>query len=252
MKVKIIGGFGGPAPGKRCTSILIDGKLLLDLGAASVGLSATEKKSLKHIFLSHVHFDHIKELPHICQDLQELGVDKVEVYCNKFTEQSLRRDIFNNILYPDITAEAGGPLSFKSIKAQHEINVGEYRVLPVSVNHPCDAYGFIVKKGDEMIFFTLDTGSCESIWTTLKAQPEKLKAIFFDLSFPNKLLEVAKASGHHTAETFAIELSLMPQNVPLYATHVKPNFLETVTAELKQIGHPHLEVISSDNLVFDF
>lgn len=251
MKVKIIGGFGGPAPGKRCTSILIDGKLLLDLGAASVGLSSEEKKNLKYIFLSHVHYDHIKELPHLCQDLQELGINKIELHCNEFTKNSLKKDIFNNILFDDITSDNNGPLHFRVIKALEEVTVGEYKIVPMSVNHPCSAYGFMVKKGGEMIVFTMDTGTCEKMWGAVKDQKEKLKAIFFDLSFPNNLGEVAKASGHHTSQTIKAELAFMPKGVPLYATHVKPNFLEVVKKELEGLGDSRFHIITSDNLVFD-
>ena len=251
MKVKIVGGFGGPAPGKRCTSILVNDELLLDLGAASVGMSESEKKKLKHIFLSHVHLDHIKELPHLCDDLKRLGRKSVDLHCNQFTESSLRTHVFNNILYEDITDTGTGDLTFHNIASEKEAQVGEYRVVPISVNHPCDAYGFIIKKGNDMVVFTMDTGSCFKIWDVVKKQKENLKGIFFDLSFPNKLHQVALASGHHTSETIAQEIKLMPANAPLYSIHVKPYYLEEVRGEILKLNNPRIHLVDKDNLVFN-
>ncbi len=251
MKVKIIGGFGGPAPGRRCTSLLVNDELLLDLGAASVGMSDVEKKSLKHIFLSHVHLDHIKELPHLCNDLLALGRKSVEIYCNEFTERSLRAHVFNNILYTDITDTGTGVLKFKETKSEEVVVAGDYTIIPVSVNHPCKAFGFIVKKDKECIIFTMDTGTCPRLWEVAKLQKEELKGIFFDLSFPNKLHQVALASGHHTSETIAEELKMMPEGVPLFSTHVKPYYLDEVRGELESLKNSRIKLIDQDNLVFD-
>lgn len=251
MKVKIIGGFGGPAPGRRCTSLLINDELLLDLGAASVGMSEAEKKSLKYIFLSHVHLDHIKELPHLVGDLMKLGRKSVEVHCNEFTEKALRNHVFNNILYSDITDTGSNLLKFVETKSEVEVTIGPYKIIPVSVNHPCKAFGFIVKKGGESIIFTMDTGTCPRLWEVAKAQPEKLKAVFFDLSFPNKLHQVALASGHHTSETIGEELKMMPKDVPLFSTHVKPYYLEEIRGELAALGNSRITLIDQDDLVFN-
>lgn len=251
MKVKIVGGFGGPAPGRRCTSLLINDELLLDLGAASVGMTEAEKKSLKYIFLSHVHLDHIKELPHLCEDLVALGRKQVEVHCNEFTQKSLRAHVFNNVLYSDITDTGSALVKFQTIESEVEAKVGDYTIIPVSVNHPCKAFGFIVKKKSEYIVFTMDTGSCPRLWEVAKAQKEKLKGVFFDLSFPNKLHQVALASGHHTCETIREELEMMPKDVPLYSTHVKPYYLEEIRGELTMLRNDRITLVDSDDLVFN-
>ena len=60
----------GPNRCNTC-SFLLNGTLLLDAGTVASKLSLSEQGQIRHIILSHLHFDHIKELPTLADNLSE-------------------------------------------------------------------------------------------------------------------------------------------------------------------------------------
>jgi ribonuclease BN (tRNA processing enzyme) len=252
MEITIVGGFGGVSPNRRCTSVLINNKLLIDAGAGACGLSDEQKKNLKAILISHTHLDHIRELPHLCRDLNFLKKDSIDVFCNKFTEESLREHVFNGVLYDNYIDGENAFIHFKSISQNESFQFDELTIIPIKVNHPCDAYGYVVKEKDNMVFFTIDTGPSRVIWEKLAEVPGELKAIFIDVSFPNSLQDIADVSGHHTPQTLLTEMRYMPESVQVFATHVKPFYLASVKQELENMSIKNLHVVDQDQLVLKF
>ena len=77
MNIHILGCHGsegllettsGLLPCNTC-GFLLNGTLLLDAGTAASALSLNEQKQIRHILLTHIHFDHIKGLPTLADNL---------------------------------------------------------------------------------------------------------------------------------------------------------------------------------------
>ena len=55
MKVKVLGCYGGIAPGQGMTSFLINDTVALDAGGLSYALSVDKQALVKDVFISHAH-----------------------------------------------------------------------------------------------------------------------------------------------------------------------------------------------------
>ncbi|RLE24517.1 MAG: 3',5'-cyclic-nucleotide phosphodiesterase, partial [Acidobacteria bacterium] len=63
MKIKAVGTSGGKTIRNLLTTFLVDNTLALDCGSVCTGLTLSQQLEIKDVFVSHVHMDHIGELP---------------------------------------------------------------------------------------------------------------------------------------------------------------------------------------------
>jgi ribonuclease BN (tRNA processing enzyme) len=254
MLIRIVGGHGGVAPGHRATSYLVDGKLLIDAGSAALGLLIDEQLMIENILISHPHLDHISDLAYLCDNCFGLKDLPFEVYSSKHVKDAIKAHLMNDIIWPDFSKlpNLKNPtIRFNEITAEKKIVIGGYQILPVPVNHPEDAHGFIISKGKVAVLFTQDTGPTERIWE-LGHKTEHLKAIFSEVSFPNRLQKIATDSQHHTAHTLKEEIKKMPKDIPLFIGHLKPNFQTQLYQEIDEIGCDRITLLGSDDTSYVF
>lgn len=250
MLVRIIGGHGGMAPGFRNTSYLLDGKLLLDAGSVSSGLLIEEQAQIENILISHPHLDHISDLAFLADNCFGMKKCPFNVYANQTVRDAIKKHLLNDMIWPDFTkipSESSPTLKFFDLKSETTHNIGEYTVFPVSVNHPCDAFGFIIGHEGVEVLFTQDTGPTERIWQVAKER-KNLKAIFTEVSFPNALSKVALDSYHHTPETLVLEMKKMPKEIPIFIGHLKPNYQTKLFSEIEMINQEgRITIMGSDD-----
>lgn len=254
MRIQVLGGHGGQAPGFSTTSFLINGELLIDAGAVASTLSIQEQSKIDNILISHSHLDHIKDLAFLCDNC--FGMRKVpfQVFTHNTVKKILKEHLFNETIWPDFTilpTEKNPTMQINAIEPEVSFKLKDYTITPVKVQHPNDAMGFIIEQGDTTVLFTVDTAATERIWE-LAREIKNLKAIFTDVSFPNSLQGVAIASDHHTPASMKLELTKMPPNIPVVLTHLKPNFREVILKELSELNEKRLRVIEKDGEIFDF
>jgi len=108
------------------------------------------------------------------------------------------------------------------------------------MTHTVYCVGYVVKKGGKGFMFTSDTGPTKAFWE--QAQKERgIDFIIADVSFPNRMDELARISGHMTLNMLIQHLERYDlQNKPVFITHIKPIFLEEIIHELAQLGRPNL------------
>jgi len=254
MQVKIIGGHGGVTRNYQATSYLIDDSLLIDAGSVAAGLDIHDQLKIDHILLSHSHLDHTKDLAFICDNCFGLKDKPFEVYSHKTVNKAVKDHLFNDTIWPDFSVlptPQKPTMRFNDIEKEKELILGDYKVLPVHVKHPGDAFGFIIEKDDIAILFTQDTASTERIWEVGKTY-KNLRAIFTEVSFPNHLQAVADLSDHHSPNTMKAELSKMPADIPVYLGHLKPNYQEQLIQEITDLGEPRLHIMYADDVRFTF
>ncbi len=258
MQVKIIGGHGGVTRNYHATSYLIDESLLIDAGSVAAGLDIQAQLKIDHVLLSHAHLDHTKDLAFICDNCFGLKDKPFEIHCFKSVHHAVKTHLFNDIIWPDFTVlptEKNPTIRFNEIEPEKPIKVGDYTVMPVHVNHPVlkpgEGMGFIVEKGDVAILFTMDTKATDRIWEIGKKY-KNLKAIFTEVSFPNKLQNVADISDHHSPATMKEEIKKMPKDVPVYLGHLKPNYQEELIQEITDLQEPRLHIMYADDVRYNF
>lgn len=254
MKIQVLGGHGGLAQGCSTTSFLIDGKLLIDAGAVASKLSVLEQSRIDHILISHCHLDHIKDLAFICDNCFGVRSKPFEVYSHETVNIIIKKHLLNDVIWPDFTklpTEKNPTMRMNDLIPEKKINIGDYEVTPVRVQHPFDAMGYIVEKGDSAVLFTLDTGPTERMWEMAR-EIKNLKAIFTEISFPNRFQNVADVSDHHTTQTLKAEMAKMPQDIPLILTHLKPNFRHEILKEVQSLDEKRIHVLEKDGEVFNY
>ncbi len=254
MMVRIIGGHGGISPGFRATSYLIDGKLLIDAGSVAEGINIEEQVRIDNILISHAHLDHIKDLAFLSDNCFGLRDNPFEVYAHETVRHAIMTHLMNDTIWPDFTclpSPKKPTIRFHAIRPEIDLQLGDYTVTPVRVNHPTDALGFIVEKKGISIVFTQDTGPTDRIWE-LASKKENLKAIFCEVSFPNALAQVAIDSQHHTPDSLEAEIPKMPENVPIFLGHLKPNFQVQLYKEIDALKNDRLNLLGSNDTTYSF
>jgi cAMP phosphodiesterase class-II len=108
MKIRILGCHGSEQlhedvrlpPSKACGFLLND-TVMVDGGTISSQLTFSQQTKIRHVLLSHLHFDHIQGLPSLADNLAEDTAAHVEIASIPEVINGLKHHIFNEAVYPD-------------------------------------------------------------------------------------------------------------------------------------------------------
>ncbi len=244
MKIRILGGDGGVAPGCHTPSFLLDKKILIDAGSAAANLSLEDQKEIDYIFISHSHLDHVKDICFLVDNMFTFRKKPIELISSPEVLESLKQHIFNDKIWPDFSALSNGRspiLSYRPVTDSVELEGYQIQLVPVS--HTVPAVGFLIKdQAGVSIIVTGDTGPTEEIWTVANRE-KKLKAIFTEIAFPNHLQSVADAACHYTPRSFSKEVLKLAKYPPFYIYHLKPEFRKELGREIKALKIPKLKLL---------
>lgn len=237
----------------RTCGFLVNETCMVDAGSVSAGLLEAEQGKISQVLLSHAHFDHIKGLPLLADNLVGRNPQgPVKVRSLPEVLEALRRHIFNDVVFPDFTrlpTPATAPLAYHPFDEEKTFTFDRLEVTAVRVNHIVPAIGFIIRDGDTALLYSGDTSETKRIWEVAAKEP-RLKAAFIETSFPNDFHELAKVSGHLTPEMLAREfVQIGRPDMPLYIYHLKPSYRSVITSELKRLNLPNLSVLEEGQVV---
>jgi len=239
MNISILGCGGSRGKDSRPTAFLIDGRLLLDAGTATEVLSLKECAEIDHILITHAHIDHIGDLPFLSDLAFDLRKEPVFLYGIKEAIEDVSSHIFNWRIWPDfskIPNAKESKLSYRILKPLESINVSSYRVFPIPVNHTVPTVGYLIENEDTAFAFTGDTYTTDAFWERIRGQ-ERLRAVIVEASFPNRLEETARISGHLTPSLMVKEVKKLNRtDVEIYVSHIKPLYREEVVVELTNLS----------------
>jgi len=241
MKIHVLGAGGGDRAGHRLPAFLVDDHLLVDAGGAAAALTLAAQDRVRYALVSHAHLDHSVGLAFLADNralsettgpLIVLGLDAVLA--------DLRRHCFNDALWPDFSrlpTPESPALRFQALAPEVESRAGECRVTCIPVHHTVPASGFLLRAREATLAYTGDTGPTLAFWEALRGVPT-LKAVFAECSFPNRLEELALATGHLTPGLLRKELDRLPTSVPVHVFHLKPAFYEETVDEIARLDGP--------------
>jgi len=226
------------------TTYLINDTLAIDAGAIAIGLSSEEQLRIRSIIITHAHLDHIFSLPLYLTDMFEEIREPVRIYATRSDFDALRRHIFNTrvwITMDTMKNDGVSLISYQPIKSGQSFFTEGLKVTPVQVTHTVQTHGLIVEDDRSALLFTSDTGPTERIWQVAR-DCDKLRAIFIDLSFPNRMTELARVSQHHSPATLLDEMSKMNPDTPIYAVHVKAAYRDQIIEEIASLNNRRIIV----------
>lgn len=247
MKVRVLGCSGAEMPGHNPTSFLVNDTIALDAGSITSMLSEREQWKIEKIFVTHAHLDHIKGIPFLADNIiMKKENHKVEVLSIRSVIQTIKENLLNTSVWPDFTViphPNNGILRLTPLKEAVPVICGGLTVTAFKVNHSVPAIGYFIEDNlGNTLFFTGDTGPTDSTWDKLRGK--HINALIIEVSFPNKMKEMALLTGHLTSELLSIELkkiSTPPEKI--YITHPKPQLTGQIKRELANLRLKNLSLL---------
>jgi cAMP phosphodiesterase len=229
------------------SSYLVNDTLAIDAGCIGFFGSPQEQARIKHVLITHTHLDHIASLPIFVENAFEAGGEPVTIHGTEAVLDCLRRDLFNDRLWPDFVSLSGGDVTFLKLQTLvpgQPVFLEGLRITPVPVNHVVPTVGFLVEDDAAAVVLAADTGPTQALWERANQAPD-LKAVFLEVTFPDAMAGLAELAKHLTPATFAVEVGKLKQRKEqpaVIAVHLKPRFREQIVSELKALGLANLQI----------
>jgi cAMP phosphodiesterase len=252
MRIRVLGCSGGSAPDRHPSCYLLERGVAIDAGALSTRMTVEEQEHIRHVFLTHAHWDHLRDLPfHVINrgaQLPPLVIHGLDV-----TIRAVREHLMNDVVWFrafDLPS-AETPMIVGAPIASHEtVECAGYRITAFAVPHTVPAVSYVVDDGTSAVVLNADTDG-GGIFQNLPKTQGRLRAVFLEASYPTHMHAFAKLTGHLTPETLAQECADLPEDVEVIVTHVKPAHEAEVAADVAALGRPRMR-ICRDGDVFDF
>ncbi|MCS6884357.1 MAG: 3',5'-cyclic-nucleotide phosphodiesterase [Acidobacteriota bacterium] len=239
MKVKLLaGGSNGDPKEHYLTSFIINDSLAVDAGSLPLVLSRSQQLLIRDVIITHSHLDHLAGLPLMLDNIFADMEISVSAYSTKETIAALHDHIFNNVIWPDFSSfcnRLGARLIFEERQALTPFRLGELEILLVPVNHTVPTCGVIVDDGQSAVAISSDTTDTEEIWR-IAGQNPRLKALFMECSYPNRLERLAYLYGHLCPSLLLKQVQKVGKDVPCYAYHIKAAYLREIMTELEGLA----------------
>jgi ribonuclease BN (tRNA processing enzyme) len=247
MHFRVLGGSGGEMPGRHLSSYLLDDALLIDAGSTTAVLGLRAQQKIKNILITHAHLDHVMSLATLSDNLFGIA-ETIHVWGLPEVVAGLRTSFFNDTLWPDFTritadSQSAPILSLHEIAEETAVTIGGFEVTAVRVNHAVTSTAFFIENRKAGLLHVGDTGPTEKVWALARTK-KNLRAVVLEASFPNRLQEVADLSQHLTPLTLAGEAAKLGRpSVPIFVTHLKPQYREEIIGELKKLKGLRLKIL---------
>jgi ribonuclease BN (tRNA processing enzyme) len=215
----------------------------LDAGSIATGLSFAEQSRIKAVFISHQHYDHMRDLMLLGLNASLLGTS-VDVYGLASTIKAIDEGFFDSFvkhtLYTDPRQRPSADqpaIRLHVLQPLTPIMVDGYSVKATPVLHAVEATGYEVTAPDgHRIFYSGDTGpGVSAAWPHVR--PE---VMLLECTLDNASDERAQRSVHLQPKTwvkalqeFEMTQGYMPRAV---AVHLSPFEEENVRNELPPLA----------------
>lgn len=253
MIIKVLGCSGAELPGHNPPAFLLDNKILFDAGSLTSVLDEKAQHKIKDIFITHAHLDHIKGIPFLADNIivKKRG-HKFNVLSIPPVIQAIKKNLLNSSIWPDFTIiphPDNAVMNLIKLGIGKRVNIDDYAITSYKVNHLVPAVGYLVEnRSKKRFFYTGDTGPTDLTWE--KIGNKKLNALIIEVSFPNKMGELAILTGHLTPQFLGKEIQKF-KNIPenIYITHPKPQYLKTIKSELQKLGIRNLRLLRDGEII---
>lgn len=241
MRIQVWGCSGGFGAQERTTCFQVNDDTLIDAGTGLYAIPLDVQMQLKHVYLTHAHFDHIVALPGLADVVARaiLGGQRepLHVYGLPETLQAVRDHLFNGVVWPKLTGLVP-ILVFHEVQVGDVLPVGDGQIEVVAATHNIPACGYLLQRQGKGWLFTGDTWRNPALWRMLNTRQGSLQlsTIVADAAFHNDAHDFAELCGHLTIADLADDIQVLEQQyVNLFVTHRKPADLEQLPQEMLKL-----------------
>ena len=225
MRIRVLGCSGGIGAGARTSALLVDNDVLIDAGTGIGDLELSDLDSIRHVFLTHAHLDHIAGLPMLVDHVFDEDFEvPLTVYAREETLRAVQDHLFNGVIWPDFTrlpSPENPMLRWHVTGPGDTIRIGHRNFYAVDVMHTVPSLGFTVQNSGGVFAVSGDTKTNETLWPVLNAC-EDLRVLVIEVSFPDELGGLAADAGHYTPRTLTDDLKRLRHEPEIWLTGMKP------------------------------
>jgi cAMP phosphodiesterase len=253
MKIEVIGCSGAEMPGHNAPAFLLDNEILFDAGSLTGVLNEKAQLRIKNIFITHAHLDHIRSIPFLADNIV-VGKNnsKVNIFSISPVIRTIKKHLFNSAVWPDFTIipnPQNAILNLVELRAGQSITINGHTVIPYKVSHTVPAVGYLIEdeKG-RRIFYTGDTGPSPNTWK--KLTNKEIHCLIIDVSFPNRMKELALRTAHLTPDLLKRELAnIQPPPGCIFITHPKPQYVKTIKREIDGLKLGNIRILKDGDTI---
>ena len=254
MRIRQLGSTIGSTDVRQyLTTYLINDSVAIDAGCLGLLSPVASQRSVKHLFLSHSHLDHLATLPTFLDNVFQSGDDCPTIYASRDVWDCLHRDMFNDRLWPDLARLGKEGIQFyheAELSSEVPVSAGGLTITPVTVDHTVSTLGFLIEDEYSAVIIASDTGPTDRLWEVVENSPsrQKLRMVFLECSFPNDFEWLAEKSKHLCPKLFSIEIAKLSPTPPFQtvAVHLKAMLEESIRTELEALQIPNLQIGGQD------
>jgi ribonuclease BN (tRNA processing enzyme) len=237
MRIRILGCSGGIGAGSRTSAMLIDGDVLIDAGTGIGDLELSDLATIRHVFLTHAHLDHIAGLPMLVDCVFDENFETpITVYAREETLRAIQTHLFNDIIWPDfarLPSPENPMLRYEVCSPGDTVTIEHRAFYAIDVMHSVPSLGFTVQNSGGVFAVSGDTKTNQTLWPVLN-RCDDLKVLVIEVSFPDEMEKLAADAGHYCPKTLTEDLKRLKQEPEIWLTGMKPGqeslILEQVTA----------------------
>ncbi len=247
MVVKILGSYGGRYRDFGTTCLQISEDIIIDAGNIMRSLGEDCLK-INHVLLTHAHLDHIVDIPFLIDYTYKYREQPLEIIGHRETLDAVKDYVMNWNIWPEFSSirlinSGDFAVVYRELRERDSMELNGFEIEVFPSNHTVPTLSYIIKKDGKGFLFTGDTYKNPLIWEKLNGDRE-IKALITEVSFPSYMHNLAEVSKHHTPKTLKGELeNLNRTDVDLYVMHLKPNSLEEIKEEMKDLL-PYVKILS--------
>ena len=149
MRIRVLGCSGGIGAGARTSAMLIDNDVLIDAGTGIGDLELQDLDSIRHVFLTHAHLDHIAGLPMLVDRVfDENFAVPLTVYAREETLRAVQDHLFNDVIWPDfakLPSPTNPMLRYRVCRPGDTVTIDHRDFHAVDVMHSVPSLGFTVQ-----------------------------------------------------------------------------------------------------------
>jgi cAMP phosphodiesterase len=205
--------------------MLIDDDVLIDAGTGIGDLVLSDLRSIRHVFLTHAHLDHIAGLPMLADAVfDEQNQRPLTVYAREETLRAIQDHLFNDVIWPDfarLPSPENPMLRYRVCSPGDTFTIDRRNFYAVDVMHSVPSLGFTVQNSGGVFAVSGDTKSNETLWPVLNACDE-LKVLVIEVSFPDEMENLAAEAGHYCPRTLTRDLERLRHDPEIWLTGMKP------------------------------
>ena len=204
--------------------------LLFDLGAGvlhRLSCSLEDITKIEHIFISHLHVDHISDIVALIQSLWLSGYDKM---LNVYGPSQIQKMA---VLLAEIFPYLKGKIKMKyhQLEPGFLAKVKEWTVLAFPVDHgDIEAYGFHIEAEGKRVVYSGDTRPCKEMIKHAKGAD----LLIHECSMPDRMKGEMVTATHTTPGDLG-RLAAEANVKALVLVHMYPELLEELGDALRSI-----------------